>query len=379
MNHRDKTVVVIGGGFYGCMLALHFKKALRARKVMVLELEERLLSRASWINQARVHRGYHYPRDWKTAKSSAVSYERFVYEFKDCILSDVHSIYAISRNNSKISARRFEAFCKSIGAPLRDINKCDCNLFKSGMIDKAYKVDEVLFSADEVRSKLEGDLQTHGVEVRLCHAVSKVAALGDYSFLVEFDYLGSRVEIEAGVVLNCTYSCIDSIEVNGKISNTRLIHKLTEVALIEPQDELKGTGVTIMDGPFFSTLPAPVTGLHSLTHVRYSHHQQWSKKKMTGINDRNEQEDVKNAQPRSLANHMLKDAERYIPSFRNARYMGSLYEIKTFSQSRSLRDARPIWFRKEHRHEGIYSILGGKIDNVYDIIDTIGALTGFEK
>jgi len=41
--------------------------------------------RASQINQARVHNGYHYPRSVTTAKSSAEYYDRFTTEFSSCI------------------------------------------------------------------------------------------------------------------------------------------------------------------------------------------------------------------------------------------------------------------------------------------------------
>ena len=37
-------------------------------------------------------------------------------------------------------------------------------------------------------------------------------------------------------------------------------------------------GVTIMDGPFMSSIPFPQRNLHSLTHVRYTPHFTWKRK-----------------------------------------------------------------------------------------------------
>ncbi|MCI5632896.1 FAD-dependent oxidoreductase, partial [Helicobacter sp.] len=52
--------IVIGGGFYGCMLALELHQ--KFKKILILEKENDILTRASLINQARIHGGYHYPR-----------------------------------------------------------------------------------------------------------------------------------------------------------------------------------------------------------------------------------------------------------------------------------------------------------------------------
>jgi len=73
------AAAVIGGGFFGCSLAL----ALRARgeRVTLLEREANLMVRASANNQARVHGGYHYPRSILTGLRSRLNYPRFVAEF----------------------------------------------------------------------------------------------------------------------------------------------------------------------------------------------------------------------------------------------------------------------------------------------------------
>ena len=49
--------IIIGGGFYGCCLALYLRSILE--NVLVLEREGGLLSRASFVNQARIHTGFH--------------------------------------------------------------------------------------------------------------------------------------------------------------------------------------------------------------------------------------------------------------------------------------------------------------------------------
>lgn len=47
MAHRaDYDTIIIGGGFFGCCLAVHLKQVL-GRHVVILEMEPELLKRAS--------------------------------------------------------------------------------------------------------------------------------------------------------------------------------------------------------------------------------------------------------------------------------------------------------------------------------------------
>ena len=65
--------LVVGGGFYGCGIAAALRQRHGLARVLVVERETDLLARASYVNQARVHNGYHYPRSFMTAYRSRVS------------------------------------------------------------------------------------------------------------------------------------------------------------------------------------------------------------------------------------------------------------------------------------------------------------------
>src|SRR5215471_10731790 len=96
--------IIVGGGIYGCFIAL---RLAQNRKVMLIEREPRLLTRASYHNQARVHGGYHYPRSLLTALRSRVNAPRFVNEFKSAIHADFEHYYAISRRRSNVTSDQF--------------------------------------------------------------------------------------------------------------------------------------------------------------------------------------------------------------------------------------------------------------------------------
>ncbi len=71
---------------------------------------------------------------------------------------------------------------------------------------------------------------------------------------------------------------------------------------------------------------------------------------------------------------MIRDASRYVPAMRNARLRGSIFETKTILTDNDNNDGRPILLEKSDTVPGVYSILSGKIDNVYDIIERIDRL-----
>ena len=80
-KNKIYDVSIIGGGFYGCMIAIHLKK--RFKNIVIIEKERDLLLKASYNNQARIHHGYHYPRSAMTALRSQANYLRFINDFKN--------------------------------------------------------------------------------------------------------------------------------------------------------------------------------------------------------------------------------------------------------------------------------------------------------
>ncbi len=57
MSSRDEyDAIIVGGGFYGCLLAIHLRKS-GAVRVLLMERESSILQRASYANQTRVYNG----------------------------------------------------------------------------------------------------------------------------------------------------------------------------------------------------------------------------------------------------------------------------------------------------------------------------------
>jgi len=92
---------------------------------------------------------------------------------------------------------------------------------------------------------------------------------------VDLSKQGQESSQQTRYVLNCTYSGINQINKASNLQIVPLKHELTEMALIEMPEELTRSSFTVMDGPFFSIMPFPARGLHSLSHVRYTPHCYW--------------------------------------------------------------------------------------------------------
>ncbi len=111
--------IVIGGGIFGCYLALKVVEFDAGSDVLLLEREGDLLQRTSYNNQAQIHNGYHYPRSLATGLRSRINFPRFTREFAGCVVGDFDKLYAIASHRSKVTSSQFVQFCKRIGSEVR--------------------------------------------------------------------------------------------------------------------------------------------------------------------------------------------------------------------------------------------------------------------
>jgi len=361
-----RLAVVIGGGFYGTSIAVYLKRRRGFDRVVLLERGERLLARSSFVNQARVHFGYHYPRSFTTAYRSIVNAPRFTEEFGRVVFSDFTKLYAIARRNSKVTIRQMERLCAEIGAPLEPVEPKLEALFNPALIERAYLTREYAFDADILRGVMEKRLRDAAVEVLLEAEVTGVHQV-EGAVEVMFDRGGERITLAADHAFNCTYSRLQTVlGEEGVADPLGLKHEISEMVLVEPPPELAEVGITLMDGPFFSMMPFPARKLHSLSHVRYTPHAHWQESKGVDPYQR-----LAGYHFESRGDRMIRDAARYVPAIARARPHSSLFEVKTVLTRSEGDDGRPILLRRHMPGGRLFSILGGKIDNIYDIIERL--------
>jgi glycine/D-amino acid oxidase-like deaminating enzyme len=357
--------LVIGGGFYGVSIAAYLVLQRGLRSVRLVEREPLLLARASYNNQARIHNGYHYPRSYVTAYRSRINLPRFVADFPFAVNRDFTKLYAIARRNSKVNARQFQRFCKEIGARLEPAAPEYAEVFDRRLVEAVFRVEEFAFDAVQLRSWAEEKLAACDVDVTMKHRVESCRADGDGCAvgIVSGDTDAGVETVNARYVFNCTYSGLNHLGGTFRPVAISLKHEVTEMGLIEMPPAMRGLGITVMDGPFFSAMPFPARNLHSISHVRYTPHLHWYDE--VGMDP---YERLDRYAKDSRVDRMIRDAKRYMPALGDAVIKDSLFEVKTVLVKSEGNDGRPILFEKSQALPGFFSVLGGKIDNIYDII-----------
>lgn len=262
MEYYDK--IIIGAGLYGLYSALFCGE--KGQSILVLECDPTPFRRATYINQARVHQGYHYPRSISTAMKSAGYFERFNKDYGFCINREFDKIYATSSQYSWSDGEQFKSFCKAANIPCEELNPG--RYFKERMCDGAFLTREYTFDAMILKNYFLEKLEPlKNVKIMYNASIERIEKLQDVYAL----YVGSEA-FKTGFLLNATYAGTNQILDMAGLEKFGIKYELCEIILCDVNEKLSQFGFTVMDGPFFSIMPFGKTGLHSLTSVTFTPH-----------------------------------------------------------------------------------------------------------
>ena len=365
----QKNIAIAGGGFFGLYLAEQL--ALRGCNVTVYEKSQHLMSRASDVNQARVHNGYHYPRSILTALRSRLSFPRFVNEFRECVDDEFSKYYLVAGSLSKVTGEQFKRFCQRIGADCDEAPAAVKRLVNPALVDSVFATQEYAFDSHKLRDVMIQRLSAAKVKI-VTGAVVETVQQYNNGLKFSVSNAGQIETIYADHLFNCTYSRINYLLDGSGLALIPLRHEMTEMCLVDVPDELKKMGLTVMCGPFFSVMPFPSVQMHSFSHVRYTPHYQWSDDSGKPYEDAHKKYDKSDR--KSAWGYMLRDAQRYVPTLSECQYHRSIWEVKTVLPRSDTDDSRPILFRANHGLKGLHCVMGGKIDNIYDALQEIERL-----
>lgn len=370
-NYYDR--IIIGAGIYGLYSALYCAK--NGLKVLLLEKEKQAFKRATYINQARVHNGYHYPRSISTAAKSAHYFDRFNNDFSFCINKTYDKIYGISSTYSWTSGEEFKAFCKAAKIPCEEV---DSNkYFKNNSCEAAFLTKEYCYDANLLKDHFLSELKKEKVQIRFSEEVIKIKRDSDYYY----------VETEKGktyttkYLLNATYASVNQILNKCCKEFFPIKYELCEIILCEVNDSLKSCGITVMDGPFFSIMPFGKTGYHSLTSVTFTPHKTnydylptFSCQK--GIKKYCSKEQLGNCndclhKPESAYPYMSALARKYLNDNYSFEYKTSLFSMKPILKVSEVDDSRPTIIAKHSESPTFISVLSGKINTIYDLNEVL--------
>lgn len=369
--------IIIGAGIYGLYAASYCGK--RGQSVLVLEKDPQPFMRATYVNQARVHQGYHYPRSLSTAKKSAHYFERFCQDYGFCINSSFDQVYATSSAFSWANAEQFRKFCMAASIPCEEVNPN--KYFKDGMCDGAFLTQEYTYDAMILKQYMLDELkELKNVDLRCGANGMKIEETSEGLFLVSLED-GSGYESD--FILNATYASTNEIlSLAGFCDSFKIKYELCEIILCDTKEPLANCGITLMDGPFFSIMPFGKTGMHSLTSVTFTPH-------MTSYDvlptfscqkevDRGycSPEQLGNcnkcpARPKTAFPYMANLARKYLREEYAFNYKDSLFSMKPILVQSEIDDSRPTVIKTEQQKPEFISVLSGKINTIYDLDEVL--------
>ncbi len=366
--------MIIGAGLYGLYSALHCGS--KRQKVVVFECDAAPFKRATYINQARVHQGYHYPRSISTAMKSAGYFERFNKDFDFCINREFEKIYATSCQYSWTNGEQFKKFCQAAAIPCKEVFPEE--YFKEGMCDGAFITREYTYDAMLLKKYYLDKLsQLPNVEILYGQNIVRIERDDDNYICV----LQSGKEYVSPFLLNASYAGTNQILDMLGYEKFKIKYELCEIILCEAGGRLKQYGITVMDGPFFSIMPFGKTGLHSLTAVTFTPHStsyhelpefpcqdrsggKCNSHHLWNCNDCG-------AKPDSAFPYMEKLAKKYLREDLEFSYEASLFSMKPILMSSEIDDSRPTLIRIYTKKPTFISVLSGKINTVYDLDEVL--------
>lgn len=368
--------IIIGAGLYGLYAALYSVKN-GGGNVLVLECDDAPFKRATYINQARVHQGYHYPRSISTAMKSAGYFERFNKDYAFCVNKEFDQIYATSSQYSWTDGKQFKEFCKAANIPCEELHAS--NYFKDGMCDGVFRTREYTYDAMILKQYFLAQLEKYGNSVEIKYGV-KINSIEKHSktyvILTE-----SGESYETGFILNSTYAGTNQILEMAGFEKFGIKYELCEIILCDVNDKLKEVGFTVMDGPFFSIMPFGKTGYHSLTSVTFTPHttsydsvptfscQNASRGHCSTIRLGNCNDCP--SKPVTAFPYMANLARKYMLDEYHFEYTKSLFSMKPILMSSEIDDSRPTVIRTYSKNPTFVGVLSGKINTVYDLDEVL--------
>lgn len=362
---------IIGGGIFGCYAATFL--AEKGARVCLVEKETELFQKASIVNQARLHGGYHYPRSVATAALSDAHKARFTVDHRQFVNSSFQKFYGIDRAGSFTDAGQFERFCQFLSIKCNRIKEHP--LFNFDRLEALYETEEHSFDplliAEFYRRKIESNPAIHLLKNARILEAGKAGKFWE----ITINHNSAIINHQSPTIINATYSGINSINQIFGVRQLDLMHEIAEMAFVKSA-RFSNHGLTVMDGPFGSIMPYGLSGLLSLSSVAYTHHA-ISRDNLPTFNC---QQINKNctpdfifncnncpAKPRSNAQKMLAQMRPYFSELVDFQLVESRFTIKTKLKSSHIDDGRPTEISLLNKEPDFWCLFSGKINSIYEI------------
>lgn len=367
MHKVDK--VIFGAGIYGLYAALVCSQ--KNERVVVLEYDDDAFSRATFVNQGRIHKGYHYPRSFSTAIKSAEYFQRFCDEFSFCIHKKFNQLYATSKKFSWVNAQQFNDFCTAANIECEEVQTND--FLKENSCDGIFETREYAFDAKVLKEYFLERLSAYkNCSILYRSRINRITKKENYYFIEKEDGTSIRTDF----ILNTTYANINQVQNLLGFQPFKIHYEICEIIICKVSEHLKDVGITIMDGPFFSLMPFGKTGYHTLSAVQYTPHKSYEgelpKFDCQDNKVRCNMKQLENCnhcvnKPVSNWEKMYKLAKKYLKDEIDMEFVKSMFAMKAVLIDSEIDDARPTIIKQFSEKPHFYSVFSGKINFIYEM------------
>lgn len=324
-------VAVVGAGIFGATTAVELARA--GHEVDLYEARHGILDGATGGCQARIHRGYHYPRSDSTAAAVRDAAPIFEARYPEAIHRGKQ--YYLIADDSRVSADDYLAFCDRLGLEYQIVD----NPPHAYGVQLCVQVPESYADVRILSRIVRRDVVLAGVKL----------------------HLGQRKEPDDLIDYDLTV-----MATNGQHWPQPLRYEVCEVALAQI-GRYADESFVVLDGDYISLDRTPRG--HILYDVAYSVHHANVGSKPEIPAEYQHMIDLPGtvANPPSSLSHfpaMVDSAGRFLralsPRGRGVcLYVGSIFKVRAVLPDVDGTDERPTLIRREGR---VVYLLGGKID-----------------
>ena len=313
---------VLGGGFYGCHLALAL--ANDGHDVELHEIRNDIFLGASGSIPARIHQGFHYPRSRMTRAACLEHQAAFMAAYGRFTKGVRVNIYAIAANHSLVD---FDQYVDSLSGEVPFIQIHDPAEYGLQNVEGAVLTGERHIVTDDVAAYFRTELKDR---IKLNTAPGELDSK-------EFDW-----------TIDCTFCA------NGNAGVDRYEPCLV-VLLWGPTD----TAITIMDGPFGSLYPWKERwSLSSLSSAKWT---PFSKDCKTWEEANDVLQSLSEQEIGRQADAMIEDMRVFYPSLMAGR---GIAEFKTSIRAMPLSGADTRLVDVQKAGDRVLRVRAGKIDAI---------------
>ncbi len=346
-----KKIAIIGGGLFGITTYLILKR--KGFECSLFEKNKDVLMGASTNNLNRVHLGYHYPRDYQTARQSLKGYKSFKKFYSPAIIKNFKNYYFIA-NSSKVTYQHYLKFCKKNHLKYKTVNLDNFSI-KNQNLQGGIQVTEPIYDWHKIKIIILKKLKKlKKNDIKLNEKVTDISLKNQYILKT------SKNSYNYDIIIDAAYE--GSNYLSKKIIKPKKFVFQKVIILEFVLSRFKKMGLALMDGNFFSYLPKGKSNKHILYHVTYS----VLKKKISKFYPKNwNKNNISKFEINKLKKNILNDIRFYFPNLK-IKFTNNIFtSARVFPVNLEKTDKRiskVFKIRKEY-----YKILSAKVDHCVDI------------